>query len=358
MLNKLKCKLMMKGDCSHLHSLSTLPRETDGLEILGAPIGSDEFVTAVAGSKIMKAVEFCKRVAATVNDPQVSVALLSMCTGACRVTHLMKTVPPPLIAPALNLLDGAMLIAFERSVGVSVPTEKLDRVFLPLRMSGFGLRRSLHLCFPAYLTAKMNFRFNGATLLQLPDGFWQKVLADLHAVICAFQATASPSTAQALQWLSSIQSDSNSHPDFCSLRWWANQVSQQTYNLLVDRALIRCLTDRHANAWLQPCPTENLGLRLTPAEYTVLCKLQLGEPLFPGDSEAAVCGACGEAADPFGDQFLCCRKGGLIQRHTAIASQLWRICTAAGVPARPEVSLNNRMRPADLLLSHWQGGGP
>ena len=198
-LNKLKCKLMTKGDCSHLPSLSALPRETDGLEVLGAPIGSDEFVAAEAGSKILKAVEFCERVAATVDDPQVSVALLSMCTGACRVRHLMKTVPSHLIAPALNLLDGAMLIAFERSVGVSVPTEKLDRVFLPLRMSGFGLRRSLHLCFPAYLTAKMNFRFNGATLLQLPDGFWQKVLADLHAVICAFQAAAPPSTAQALQ---------------------------------------------------------------------------------------------------------------------------------------------------------------
>ena len=43
--------------------------------------------------------------------PQITVALLSMCTGACRVTHLMKVVPPQLIAPALNGLDGAMLTA-------------------------------------------------------------------------------------------------------------------------------------------------------------------------------------------------------------------------------------------------------
>ena len=48
--------------------------------------------------------------------------------------------------------------------------------------------------------------------------------------------------------------------------------------------LIWCLTKRHANACLQPCPTENLGLRLIPAEYTVLRKLQLGEPLFHSDS--------------------------------------------------------------------------
>ena len=129
----------------------------------------------------------------------------------------MKVVLPQLIAPAFNGLDGAMLAASERSVGVSVPDDKLDRVFLPLRMSGFGLRRSLHLCYPAYLTAKMNLRFNGAALLQLPDGFWQKALADLSAVIGAFQATAPPSTAQALHWLASIQTANNPHPDFCSL---------------------------------------------------------------------------------------------------------------------------------------------
>ena len=73
-------------------------------------------------------------------------------------------------------------------------------------MSGFGLRRSLHLCYPAYLTVKMNFRFNGAALLQLPDDFWQQALADLPAVIGAFQATAPPSTAQALR-LASLRSN-------------------------------------------------------------------------------------------------------------------------------------------------------
>ena len=155
----------------------------------------------------------------------------------------------------------------------------------------------------------------------------------------------------------------SAHADFCSLKWWSLQINNHTYNMLLDRssardrALIRCLTDRHANSWLQPCPTENLGLRLIPAEYTVLSKLHLGVPLFPSDS-AADCAGCGEPADIFGDHFLCCQKGGLIQRHTAIASQFWRICTAAGIQARPEVALDNRTRPADLLLSHWQGGGP
>ena len=55
-------------------------------------------LTAASGNKVIKAVEFCERVAATLDHPQIAVALLAMCTGACRDTHLMKLLPPHLIA--------------------------------------------------------------------------------------------------------------------------------------------------------------------------------------------------------------------------------------------------------------------
>ena len=34
------------------------------------------------------------------------------------------------------------------------------------------------------------------------------------------------------------------------------------------------------------------------------------------------------------------------------------MCTAAGFNATCEVSISGRCRPADILLPHWQGGGP
>ena len=70
------------------------------------------------------------------------------------------------------------------------------------------------------------------------------------------------------------------------------------------------------------------------------------------------CRSCGEPLDVYGDHFLCCRKAGLIQRHTAVVQALWHQCTAAGFHATPEVSIDGRTRPADLLLTHWKGGGP
>ena len=78
-LNKWKCKLFTKSGGLQLASLSSLPRESNGLEILGAPVGCDKFVAGDATSKVLKAVKFCERVAATIDDPQIAVALLSLC---------------------------------------------------------------------------------------------------------------------------------------------------------------------------------------------------------------------------------------------------------------------------------------
>ena len=139
----------------------------------------------------------------------------------------------------------------------------------------------------------MQFRFFGVPLLQLLDSFWQQAFSDLHSTISAFQATAPPSTAPALQRMLSVSAASVSQPDFCSLTSFLQ--NQRTYDLLVDRsgardkALIRCLTHSNAGTWLLPCSTESLGLRLIPAENTALSKLCLDEPLLPPDADIA-CG--------------------------------------------------------------------
>ena len=108
-------------------------------------------------------------------------------------------------------------------------------------------------------------------------------------------------------------------------------------------------------SWLNACPTVALRLRLQASEYTVLHKFYLGEPLLPLN-QTLTCEACADSMDA--DHLLCCRKSGFIQRHQALAKQLWHMCTAAGFNATCEVSVSGGSRPEDILLPHWQGGGP
>ena len=121
-------------------------------------------------------------------------------------------------------------------------------------------------------------------------------------------------------------------------------------------ARLACLSE-HSMSWLNACPTVALRLRLQASEYTVLHKFYLGEPLLPLN-QTLTCEACADSMDAYGDHLLCCRKSGFIQRHQALAKQLWHMCNPAGFNATCEVSVSGRSRPEDILLPHWHGGGP
>ena len=276
----------------------------------------------------------------------------------------MKVCPPNIILALLKQLDEKVLETFELCTGVSLSPSARTQVFLPTRMGGIGLRDSSRLAGVAFTTSVLTFRAVGIPLLSIP-GCVPPTQGDLLVGLEYVGKVLPPAANQAFLWIS-IQvslAATGFHHDFCSLSWWGQQLAVRARDMLFDqshgrdRARLRCTSDTCAGAWLDPCPTEALGLRLTHAEYSILLKWWLGINLLALGS-IHTCSSCGDTMDAFGDHLLCCKKGGLIQRHTTICKQLWHMSTAAGLHATCEVSLNGRTRPADILLSHWRGGGP
>ena len=104
LLNKRKCKLFSLGNPSPFATLSQIPCESTGLEVLGSPIGTAEYLCASLKSKFVTALEFCKKVE-KLDDPQTALALLRLCSGTCRVLHLMKVTSSLHINSFLEQLD-------------------------------------------------------------------------------------------------------------------------------------------------------------------------------------------------------------------------------------------------------------
>ena len=362
-LNILKCRLFTKGDPSALVHLGSVPVEREGLEFLGSPIGSDHFINDSLTLAFAKALDFCDQVA-KVEDPQTCHHLLRLCAGTCRVLHLMKVVLPTIILHFLQQLDDKTVATFEDFMGLSVGPLERQQLFLPTKRGGCGLREGCKLAAAAFVTTLLKFRCHGVPQLSIPLSL-ARTAADLTAGLASLREVVPPAAHPAYMWISDHLSSGSHHlhPDYSSLTWWSTQIAARAYDVLVeqspgrDRARLRCLANPVCGAWLDACPVDTLGLRIPPAEYTVLGKLLLGLPILPVDVDL-VCNQCGDCMDPFGDHLLCCKKGGLTQRHTAIVSHLWHMCTAAGFNVTCEVSLDGRTRPADLLLAHWTGRGP
>ena len=276
--------------------------------------------------------------------------------------HLLKVVPPERIKSYCAHLDGKLLEAYEASTGLNLSQQARKQAVLPTRHKGLGLRQSARLAAPSFVSSVLRFRATGASLL----GASGLTALSLHDLADGLQhlSIGMPATAhQAWAWASDQVSLNSAafHEDFCSLRWWSEQLFSYDKSNLVeqasgrDRARLCCLNE-FSLAWLIVCPTAANGL-CAPSEFCVLNKLFLGEPILPLNT-ALICEACAESMDAYGDHLLCCRKSGFIQRHQTIVEQLWHFCTTAGFNAICKVAVSGRSRPADILLPHWQGKGP
>ena len=58
----------------------------------------------------------------------------------------------------------------------------------------------------------------------------------------------------------------------------------------------------------------------------------------------------------FGDHALTCRCSGLWSRHNALGKCLGLMTKAAGLSFKPEVTVEGKQRPADILIYNWEDG--
>ena len=115
------------------------------------------------------------------------------------------------------------------------------------------------------------------------------------------------------------------------------------------------------SAFMSVPPSIPLRTFLSPEQYRLGLRWWLGLPLVPEDETPLTCPGCGSEADPFGDHVLCCGQNDFRRRHDAVVEALNSalVTSVQGVQKEvrvPGMESDPNFRPADLLLSAWQGG--
>ena len=365
-VNPRKCHLFTLGDLTHVPVLQQhATHQRKGIAVLGTPVGSEGYIRQSLSSKFRGVHDFVTKVT-HLGDPQIAVALLRMCAGACRVVHLLRTVPPDLVAPFAQELDSTMLDALQQVAGVPLTETAALQVFLPHRLGGLGLQLARTQCATAFLTAFVAFRTPEAEAFpQMPLELVQLATGEVSRALEMMACEVAPAEASSMAWLKEALSTPPVRPlpDQGNLWWWNERRANHAYEQVLrsasarDCARLRCQADSEAGSWLQACPSSGLGLRLNPTEFMVLLRWWLGIPLVPADTSLS-CPSCGDSMDCFGDHLLCCKLGGFWTRHKAIVDMLYHFGRAAGLTVTLEVAIGGLERPADLMFSPWKGSGP
>ena len=167
LLNPSKCQLY--GPCDPTRFHCSIPHQSAlNFDILGAPIGDDDFCASFIEKRLLSACELLSLLP-KLCDPQLSLGILRQCASFCKLAHLARCTPPT--SAVLELLanfDNDVLHCLEQCTELQLTPMASRQAQLSFRHGGFGLR-SLFSHATAAFIASASISLSGAFLHPPPN---------------------------------------------------------------------------------------------------------------------------------------------------------------------------------------------
>lgn len=286
--------------------------EYEGVEILGAYIGSDTFVAASLNEHLDK-VARSMQLLSEMNDAHVAFTLLRCCLSAAKINFHLRTIPVSQTGAAAPRYDDMLSKTLRTIIGSCAPQQQLlDKMSLPLNISnsqrpriGAGFTKATDVAAPAYLASIAQSRPLVNALLRKC-----RMNLDLSAHGHSMRVHAAVAACPHEPNLADLDAMHNSPPKQRELLAAAHAYRIQQLPELTPRGkrLRNALTLPRAKYWLRnvPCPARYSHIQ--PHAFRTSLQHYFEVPLFNDTSNdtARVCPRpnCCKPCDKFGDHFF------------------------------------------------------
>ena len=327
-----KCKLY----CPSADSGSTtiIPVAVHGIEVLGTPIGTSNYVESKCEAKAEDGNTLCS-ILRDLDEPQSALLLLKHC-HVPKLNHLARTVVPTHLSKAAVIHDNLTKSTFADIIGLEqIEDTKWKQATMKLKFGGFGLTLYQQLLPAAFVAAWVQ------SLKELPNRF--STFQDLRQKFltpCSEVSAIGYSLQKSVECLPPRMNDGQCH--YRTLEDMMLNPRKLQHHLKVDIAekqsaehmenlksdndaailRIRSLTGHGAGAWLETIPTTDKHA-LKPNEFRLASHLRMGNSL-PFNQWLKTCD-CGKDLDKHGYHLLTCKYGGPVWTHDTVTSA-WSDC--------------------------------
>ena len=319
----------------------------DGIEVIGAPIGSESFSNAFFNHQYTELKSLLQRLkdASSYLGTQSTFILLSKCISFCRMVFHARTVHPSLLRTHTDNYDKLVQDCFSLLIP-GLTEDQLIQCSLPIREGGLGLRRLSDHLLPAFISSAADaIKFMNIEETSVEDYWSLKQLLDCY--------NAAANTKLTWKEINSQKLLSASIDQF--------RLSEFSSTLVgTDKHRFRAIQGSLSSLWLSAVPT--FRNQLTSSEFETCVKLRLGCTIFKDQFTCNFCGG-NRAVDCRGHHALVCRGGGdRISRHNVIRDLLADICTEASISPGSIVTEKKHLlddsgaRPADVFIPAWNEG--
>ena len=336
-----KCELWSTVD---LDRLDTRIKRNDisGLEVLGAALGTPEFVCMKLNERIGKIGVLFEKLD-YLDDPQCALGILRHCIGSPKMVYSLRCQTPtrPVIK-SLKEFDAQQREKLENILGTVLPEESWTQATLPITLSGLGVRQ----CQDQYKASYVGSVLSSEDLVSKITGESPKncqVFQDLYSSIAQLD-------------ISNLSQKTIQH----SLDNEKFHVLKENLACERESARLLSLSVRYAGAWLSAPPIPALGLHMAPNEFRISAKYRLGVPVYDAERKCPFCKA--GVLDIYGDHAIACHgRGDAIARHDRIRDKLVSACSSANlspVVEKKNLIPESQSCPGDIFVPTWKAGKP
>jgi hypothetical protein len=349
-LNLTKC-VVYGSNCEALPT--AIIRASDGLVVLGSPVGSDMFVKSFVRDVVNRAADGLLKTR-ELNDPQMELLLLRCCTGAPKLIHWLRTCVPSVIVDEINLFDHAIDSTLQHILGTPVYDKHRLTMHLPLSLGGIGIpivSISADAAFVSSIGASWSLQPNILPRSGFEDAC--RILENHGSPVPRLPAKINVIVTP----LISNTKEFNQHKILLPInnKLLLNIAATSDIKKNVIMTGRAC---KGASYWLTTPPNFSDNTVIEASAFRALLKYSCGMPLFTGEHK---CPDCNRIQDNFGHHAVSCKKAaGAIDKHNSIVNSIFIQMKSAGINCCSE-AFNplqiNRQRPGDIYMPEFDSLG-
>lgn len=275
--------------------------------------------------------------------------LLRSCLGACKINHLLRTVPPELIVDQIATFDQGLRSTLANILRCPIGDTNWKQATLPFRLGGLGIRDTLPSATAAFISSISRSKL-------LADRIFPEVGNPPLGGILSVSFPAEDVNADRLlsQLHHGVSREDLNLASQCYLQAIIDKLKFDELRMELDvcgRARLSALASSNdSSSWLRAPPINSLGLSIPNSEFIMASHIWLGIPLFTSNP-SPLC-PCGSAIDPNGDHLLGCGHGPLrIRRHDALREIIFQALLLDNSQVKREQSFRHYQRKTWQCLS-------
>ena len=358
-LNKAKSKVIMPMSAEE--EIKRYPKDFErmqggGLVVLGAPVGTKEFVQEFIDDKITK-VEVLLEKIKTLENPQVIGALIKQCVQGPKLAHLMRTTNPEDTKDQWKRYDAVSQGILEYMVGAPIKPKEWEMATMRKDESGLGLVNFPHtapICFVASISASRPLQTH---LLKKFHPITQTPTYRDHSGAAAKIVSQLENAAITTETIDqAINNSAIPSMDLHKLLSEKRSTILKNSSCKAMKAVIMSGSGPGAGAWMEAYAYKKTKMENTT--YTTALRMRMGMKV----SDRHKC-SCGQERDEYGVHALVCKKGFRTKRHNDLRDTFAELAREAGLDATVEppgyqlgLKSDGKPRPADVLIRNWSGG--